>query len=331
MNKLPSEIKDVITSSHLHDLTKAEKIASNYVPFMNNVTAQMQLLKVLKKGNKEDVAKAKRIKLDLGKICSSVTTQKKTDKDGVLLEGRFIDALFNTVNNAARITQGEAQEIEQYFEIQEKERLQKIQDKRIIELSKYVDDVSDRYLADMEEDVWVVYIASKKKDSELLIEAKKQAEIDRISKEKEEIAERKRIKEENEILKKQADEREKEAKILAIKDAEKRELEQKRHEAELLKERQKAAKIEGIEREKREKAENELREKQEVEQQKQREEEERAQSELNKGDKDKVVDLKLDLKSLKTKYSFKSKHNKKMYQDVCGLIDKVINHIEKIK
>jgi len=53
------------------------------------------------------------------------------------------------------------------------------------------------------------------------------------------------------------------------------------------------------------------------------------EAELNKGDAAKVKDLIADLESLKTKYSFKSAKNKKMYSDVNLLIDKVINHIHK--
>jgi hypothetical protein len=55
---------------------------------------------------------------------------------------------------------------------------------------------------------------------------------------------------------------------------------------------------------------------------------EKIQSELNKGDSDKVSDLRTDLSFLKTKYSFKSAKNSKMYSDVNLLIDKIINHIE---
>ncbi len=60
---------------------------------------------------------------------------------------------------------------------------------------------------------------------------------------------------------------------------------------------------------------------------KEKEREELLHNELNKGDTDKVKDLINDLKSLKTKYSFKYSKNKNMYSDVNTLIDKVINHI----
>ena len=52
-------------------------------------------------------------------------------------------------------------------------------------------------------------------------------------------------------------------------------------------------------------------------------------AELNKGDADKVKDLINDLIAIKTKYTFKSKSNQKMLENVCLLIDKVLAFITK--
>ena len=73
----------------------------------------------------------------------------------------------------------------------------------------------------------------------------------------------------------------------------------------------------------------ELEAKAEAERKAKEEEKARIEAELNKGDAAKVKDLIADLTFLKTKYSFKSAKNQKMYTDVYSLIDKVINHIEK--
>ena len=53
------------------------------------------------------------------------------------------------------------------------------------------------------------------------------------------------------------------------------------------------------------------------------------QLELTKGDSLKIKDLINDLQNLKSKYSFKSKKNKLIYQSVSVLIDKVITFITK--
>lgn len=51
------------------------------------------------------------------------------------------------------------------------------------------------------------------------------------------------------------------------------------------------------------------------------------ESELRKGDEEKVKDLINDLVQIKTKYVFKSKRNQQMYQNVHGRIDSVIELI----
>ena len=57
--------------------------------------------------------------------------------------------------------------------------------------------------------------------------------------------------------------------------------------------------------------------------------EKQRQAELNKGDEDKMKDLISDITALKTKYNFKSKYNKRMYNDFGYLVDKIINRIKK--
>ena len=79
------------------------------------------------------------------------------------------------------------------------------------------------------------------------------------------------------------------------------------------------------EEEKRKKLEAELLAKKEAEEKALKEEEKRKQA----GDSVKVGYLINDLEELKTKYSFKSAKNQKMYKDVNILLGKVINHIKK--
>ncbi len=93
--------------------------------------------------------------------------------------------------------------------------------------------------------------------------------------------------------------------------------------------REKREKIIRVEKQKRKRLEAELKAKEEAELKAKRDEETRKQAELNKGDAAKVKDLISELEGLKTKYSFKSAKNNKMYSDVGLLIDKVVNHIKK--
>jgi hypothetical protein len=337
MNKLalPEQLNEVVKNSNISDLTKAQRIASNYAPFMEAVNDQMEIIKTLKKGNLDHLQIAKRVKLDLGKICSGVSDQKKIDKDTLLIETRFIDGLFNTVNGAARISQGEAKEIEMYAENLEKERTTKLQLKRVSLLSEWVEDAAERDLHSMEEDIWKVFLATKKQNYLDVIEAEKKLEAERLEKIEAERVEQERIKKENQRLNEEAQAKIKQDKIEADErskveakriDKENKEREERNKIAEI--ERKKADDILNKERDEKNKLEAQLKEKREAEEKAIEDAEIAKQSELNKGDSAKVTDLKNDLAALKTKYSFKSAINKKMYLDTCNLIDKVINHIK---
>lgn len=332
---IPNELQEVIKTSNIQDLTKAEKIASNYAPIMNKVSEQMQLVKELKKGNLEDVEKAKRIRIDLGKIASEAEKQKKADKEVILLEGRFIDALYNSVNAAARLTQREAQEIETYFIEQERMRIEALENERRNLLLPY-GEIMPSGLGTMEQSVFEHYLKGQKLAHEARIEAEKKAEEERIAREKAEAEERERQRLENIRLKKEAEEREAQIKaereVREKKEAEERakaEAERKAIEEKARIEREEMEAKLKLERERQAKLEAELKAKQEAEAKAKAEEAARIEAELNKGDSAKVQDLINDLSVLRTKYTFKAAKNQKMYNEVNQLLEKVINHIQK--
>lgn len=378
---LPVQIKEVIEKSQIKDLTKAQRIALRYVPLMQEVNEFADQLKKLQKGKKEDVPEARKIRRALGKTCSSVAELKKEDKANIIIEQRYIDGLFKTVEGAGRLTQLEAKEHETYFEKLEEAKREKIRIERIAELEKYGDIVGIGDVSEMSEDVWSNFLQGTKTNYENRIAAEKKAEEERLEKERLEklknerelklkiywpfvpddhppfeklsisewedfLAEMENAKEawdkkqeeiriENERLKKEADEREKKAKQEAAKRA-KEEQERKALELEKEKARQaEEARIKAIadakikaEQEAKEQLEKELAAEKERQRKEQEAEKARIQSELNKGDSEKVIDLIKDLGKIKTKYVFKSDKNKKMYSDVHVLIDKVINHIQ---
>ena len=71
----------------------------------------------------------------------------------------------------------------------------------------------------------------------------------------------------------------------------------------------------------------ELADKKEKEEQDKIDEEKREQAELSKGDKAKILDLKNDLKTLSSKYEFKSKKNQEMYLHVSAVLNQLIGEI----
>lgn len=337
------------------------KMLSEFEDQYNNLIHESQL------GiTKEITAKAKRLRLDIGKVRIDTEKIRKEQKEEYLRAGKAIDGVSNILKWAVSDKENKLKEIEDYFDIIEQKRLEDLQNSRVCELSKYVEDAHERSLSLMEEDVWQAYLTTKKKEHEDRIEAEKQAELDRLEierkqklhlerkevampfysfwsdsdkglnfseisdsefdhfisrvkkskKDHEDNIEKQRI--ENERLKKEAEAKEK---------ALEKERQKAKEEADRLK-AENEAKLRK-EKEDRERLEVELKAKKEAEEKAIKEAEAKRQAELSKGDSDKLKDLLNDLDVLKTKYSFKSDKNKKMYSDVSILIDKVIAHIQK--
>ncbi len=303
---------------------------------------------------KEITSKAKRLRIDIGQVRIKTEKIRKEQKEEYLRAGKAIDGVSNILKWAISDKEDKLKEIEKHFEIQEQKRLETLQFERVEKLAPYVEDAHERDLAKFANDEFEALLTMKKKEQEDRIAAEKKAEEDRIAKEKADAEEHERIRKENERLKKEAEEREKLAKIEAEKRAkkeaelkakeeaerkareEKARKEREVYEAKLKAEREEKKKHEKLiaelkakEKAKREKLEAELKAKEDDERKAKEEEAARLQAELNKGDAAKVKDLITDLENLKIKYIFKSDKNKRKYSDVGLLIDKVINHINK--
>lgn len=321
--------------------SKAEQIKATFEPMaemlsefedaFNSIVAEAD-----KEITKDVTIKAKRLRIDIGRVRIDTEKVRKEQKEEYLRAGKAIDGVSNILKWAVFDKENRLKEIENHFEIQEQKRLESLQIERAELLSVYLEDAHERDLSRMDADVWDAYLSTKKKEHEERIAAEKKAEEERIAKEKAEAEERERIRKENEQLRKEAEEHERKAKI----EAEKRAKEEKEREAKLEaerkareeKERKERAEYEAKikdEREAKEKIQRELEAKAEAERKAKADEKAKLEAELTKGDADKVKDLIIDLKDLKTKYSFKSAKNIKMYADVSTLIDKVINHIDK--
>lgn len=330
--------------------SKAEQIRTTFEPMAemlgefeeayNNIVAEAE-----QEITKEVTAKAKRLRIDIGRVRIETEKVRKEQKEEYLRAGKAIDGVSNILKWAVTDKENKLKEIENYYEIQEQKRIESLQKERAEKLSAYLEDAYERDLAKFADDEFEALLVMKKKEQEDRIAAEKKAEEERIAKEKAEAEERERIKKENERLKKEAEEREKLAKIEAEKrakeeaerkvkeDAERKAREEKErkerevYETKLKAEREERERIEREERAKREKLETELKAKQEAERKAKEEEELRLQAELHKGDADKIKDLVGDLESLKTKYTFKAAKNKKMYAEVIKILEDAINRV----
>ncbi len=309
--------------------SKAEQIRATFEPMAEMlIEFEDSFEEIITKSEegitKELTAQAKRLRLDIGRVRIKTEKARKEQKEEYLRAGKAIDGVSNVLKWAIADKENKLKEIENYYEIQEQKRIDALQIERVAELSKYVEDAEESDLSSMDDDVWNIYLAGKKKEYADRIAAEKKAEKERIAKEKAEAEEQLRIRKENERLKAEAEERERLARIEAVKKAKeeaKREMERKVYEAKLR-----------AEREEKERLEREIKAKEE--ERKAREEAERKaaedklQAELNKGDAARIQDLIADLAEIKSKYSFRSAKNKKMFREIKEQIDAIINKLK---
>jgi hypothetical protein len=180
---LPAEIQNQITESKV-DLNIAENIASYYATFFTQAQEEANKLKGLSVDSPEDVETAKRIRLDLGKICSAASARKKQDKELILIQGRYIDGLFKTVEGFARLTQKEAEKIEKHAERIEAEKLDKVESKRNETLQNLGVDPATVDARSMSSAVWDIYIKGVHDQYTARKEAEAKEEAERIQAEK---------------------------------------------------------------------------------------------------------------------------------------------------
>jgi hypothetical protein len=279
----------------------------------------------------------------------------KTSQKAYFLAGsNFVQAIYNKEVLENKQMEDYLMEGEKHIENLEKERVAKLQKERVDLLSEFVEDASERDLSSMESDVWESYLSTKKQAHTDLVAAELQAEKERVAKEK---AEQEAIKEqalENARLQAAAAKREKEFEAerkVAKMESDKRDririeemefsrlenlsrlAEEKRvrdaQEAKLKFETEVyEAKIKKQEDHKK-LLEAELQASRDAKAKEVADEKLRIEKELSKGDSAKVQDLIDDLNALKTKYSFESSKNKKMYTDVSSLLGRVVLHINK--
>lgn len=186
----------------------------------------------------------------------------------------------------------EAEERERRVE-EEKALLKKTRDARMEEIKPYLAFVSDLGgVIDLDEDLYQQYLSVTKKAAE------SQWEEDRKKAEFEE-AERNRLIDEQKKKNIEEAKKRKEAEEKAEKERKDREAAEKALEAEKQRQAEAAAEAERL-----------------------------AEAELSKGDKDKMQSLIDDLTALKTKYQFKSKKHKALYDSICELITKTVTYAE---
>lgn len=206
MKELTTEIKHYKLSEN-----KASQLESTFIPMLDMLKPMENdfndIIADAEKGIDENVtARAKRLRIDIGKVRIETEKKRKAEKDESLRLGKAIDGIANIVKYAVTSKEEKLKEIETHLERVEAERLEKIGNERIGLVSAYVDTelMVGTNLAEMEQDVFDAYLYAKKTAFENAI-AEEKARIEAEEKAKSEReAEEKRIREENEKLKAEA-------------------------------------------------------------------------------------------------------------------------------
>ena len=339
--------------------SKAQEISAMFKPMLDKmVELEKDFNEIAKQEiNEGTCLQAKQLRLQYRDVRTGTAEIHKGLKAFYLRGGRFVDSWKNAQLAASGEMEEKLSAIENHFENLQKEKIAKLQSERSEQIAKYIDIIPET-LGLMNKDVWDNFFTGTKANYKLQKEAEKKVERQRIEKEKKAREEKKRIIAENERLKAEAAEKnrlrdieEEKRRSKEIAEAEQRvkeeaerlkkeneakrlqeekELkERKENERKLQAEREEKDRIQKEAMTKQKQLENKLREKEEAEAKRLQTIEDEEQAKLNLSDADKIKDLIIDLKLVKSRYEFSSEKNKKMYADVGMLINKVINHIEK--
>jgi hypothetical protein len=306
---------------------KAKSIKELYVPMINGlekVESEFNEL-IVKEVTKKTIKEFKTMRLKISKLRTNADKVRKEAKEEYLQVNKAIQGAYNTFEYATKSKELKLLEKEKYFENLEIERIENLQIDRANEIEEYNVFPIPSNLGEMDLNVWDMFLSGAKSTFELNKKAeelaeKERLEKERIEKEEEELLRLKQIEtqKENERLKKEAEEKQK------LIDEENKKREEKE-----LKERVEQQKILQKEIDEKEELRKQVEKSKQDEILRLRKIEDDKQLELSKDDSDKIMSLIFDLESIKEKYNFKSAKNKKMFNDVIVLIDKIQSHIEK--
>ncbi len=211
--------------------TKAQKVLDNFTSFFNEASkweAQVKGLIITDASQMKEMQTARDARLALKDIRVSAEKKKKRMKENILIEGRFIDGIYNAVVAITKPLEAELLEKEEFVERKEEERIEKIRYERESKLQQYEIDTTFFDLTNMPEGAFVQLLSSSKIAYEKKVEEERQIEEERIAKEKAEIEQREKIRQDNERLRKEAVAKELEIKKERAKQEAEREAERKK-------------------------------------------------------------------------------------------------------
>lgn len=267
---------------------------------------------------------AREARLALREIRISADKLRKELKEDSLRYGRAVQGVYNVIEAAITPIEKHLETQEKFreiYELKQREALRQEREELTREVREFM--IANINLGEITEEDFQRLWNGAKLQKQAAEEAARKAEEERIAREKAAAEERERLRVENERLKAEAEAREKERRA----ELDRMEMEHRAANIKAAQERLEAERKMAEERAAREKAEAELRAKQEAEARAEAERQAALEADLAKGDKAKIQDLLADLRTLKTKYDFRSKKYKTLYISVTDLLEKIITYI----
>jgi hypothetical protein len=165
---------------------KAKQIEEQFKPMLEEMTAlEKEYNEIIKlEINEETCLLAKNLRLRYVRVRTATAAVHKKQKAFYLAGGRFVDGWKNAQKFASEGMEENLMKIEKHFENLEKEKIEKLQLERAIELEKYEVEIIPGNLGEMPEEVWKNYLFGTKINYENQKAAEKKAEDERIENER---------------------------------------------------------------------------------------------------------------------------------------------------
>jgi hypothetical protein len=194
------DITNIVDTSGM-EKTKAQIVLQNFQEFFDEASVWETKVKALSIANKHEndiVAPAREARLALKDVRVRAEKTKKALKENILIEGRFIDAIYNTIVAVTQPLEKKLEEQEKWREIEEQKRLTDLKGKREAELAPYGADTTYVRLEVMPEPEYQSFLQTSKLAHEARVEqAQKAQEAERARIEKERT-ERETLRKQNE-------------------------------------------------------------------------------------------------------------------------------------
>jgi hypothetical protein len=144
----------------------AKNIKDQFLPMltkMEELEEEFNEIVSLPIEDKETQNRAKELRNRYVKIRTGTDKIHKTQKEFYLKGGKFVDGWKNAQRLASHSKEERLKEIEEYEIRLEAERVQKLNEDRLVKVAAYVDDTQGLELGSMPQDVFDAYLAGKKR------------------------------------------------------------------------------------------------------------------------------------------------------------------------